>query len=279
MNDSISVSERLIVAADFSPVPGGRVGVRSEVVQLANELGELGVVIKVNSVLRAWGYELIDELRDRGVRVCADLKLVDIPQTLKLDGEFLRESRPDFVTMMCNAEIDGMFALKDAVHPDTKILGVTVLTSLKEDLCRQVYKTPVKSGVLGFARNAKSAGLWGLVCAPMEAEFLSTRRELQGLNLCTPNIRYDWAEDKKDDQDKLRAASAGFAVTHGVTCVIVGRPILNAKLTEDRSKPQSHRQAAEWILQDIEDSLAKKAEIDQLNKFTSTWESLKKEIP
>ena len=167
--------------------------------------------------------------------------------------------------MMCNAEIDGMLALKDAVHPDTKILGVTVLTSLQEDFCQQVYRTPVKSGVLGFARNAKLAGLWGLVCAPLEAEFLNKRRELQGLNLCTPNIRYGWAEDKKDDQDKLRAASAGFAVAHGVACAIVGRPILKAKPSEDKSKPQSRREAAEWILKDIEDALAEKEKTEQQN--------------
>lgn len=263
MNEPISIPERLIIAADFSPKDIGTAAVREQVLSLADNLAGLGVVLKVNSALRAFGYELIAELHARGVRVCADLKLTDIPQTMKFDGEFLMATPPDFVTLMCNSEVDAMFALKDAVHPNTKILGVTVLTSLKEDLCQQVYHTPIKSGVLGFARNAKLCGLWGLVCSPLEAELVSKRRELQGLNLCTPNIRYPWAEDKQDDQDELRAASAGFAVTHGVTCVIVGRPIINAKPCSDKSRPQSRRQAAEWILKDIADSLTGMKETEQ----------------
>lgn len=261
MNESISVPERLIVAADFSPKGIGRDAVLERVLSLADELNGLGVVFKVNSALRALGYGLITDLHARGVRVCADLKLVDIPHTLQFDGEFLSETQPDFVTVMCNAEIDGMIALRKTLHPDTKLLGVTVLTTLKEDIAQQAFRAPIKTMVLEYARNAKLAGLWGLVASAEEGTLVQGRQELVGLNLCTPGIRYPWSEDKLDDQ--VRTASAGFAVTHGVTCVIVGRPILNAKASDDPNKPQSRRQATEWILKDIVDSLAEKAKTEQ----------------
>lgn len=261
MNESISVPERLIVAADFSPKGIGRDAVRERVLSLADELNGLGVVFKVNSALRALGYGLITDLHARGVRVCADLKLVDIPHTMQFDGEFLAEARPDFVTLMCNAEIDGMVALRKALHTDTKPIGVTVLTTFLEDIAQQAFRGPIKSMVLEYARNAQLAGLWGLVASPEEGTLIQKRQELAGLNLCTPGIRYPWSEDKLDDQ--VRTASAGFAVTHGVTCVIVGRPILNAKFCADETRPQSRRQAAEWILKDIADSLAEKEKNEQ----------------
>ena len=108
--------ERLIVAADYSPKEhGGVEGVRSKVLSLAESLSGLGVNIKVNSVLRALGYSLISRLRDFGLRTFADLKLIDIPHTMKFDGEFLAEFKPEMLTVMCCAGIDGMNAVQKVV--------------------------------------------------------------------------------------------------------------------------------------------------------------------
>jgi len=257
MNE-LTVPQRLFVAADFSPKGIGRDAVREKILALADEMNGIGLIIKLNSALRALGYGLIDDLRARKVGVCADIKDIDISHTMQLDGEFLCEARPEFVTVMCCSEIDGMIALRKALHPDTKLLGVTVLTTFKEDITQQAFRGPTKAMVLEYARNAKLAGLWGIVASPEEATLIQSRQELIGLNLCTPGIRYPWSEDKLDDQ--VRIASAGFAVTHGVACAIVGRPILNAKASDNVTKPQSRRQAAEWILKDITDSLAKQQE-------------------
>src|SRR3989344_8199421 len=126
----MEVSERLIVAADYDPRKlGGIIGVKNEVLKLAESLKGLGVIIKVNSVLRARGYSLIEDLHGLGLRVFADLKLIDIPATMKLDGRLLREVKPDILTVMCCAGVDGMRAVRDTL-PDTEVLGVTVLTSL-----------------------------------------------------------------------------------------------------------------------------------------------------
>ncbi|HTW97116.1 MAG TPA: orotidine 5'-phosphate decarboxylase / HUMPS family protein, partial [Candidatus Methylomirabilis sp.] len=74
--------ERLIVAADFKPADCGNIaGVEKKVLSLAEALANLGVIIKVGSILRACGYGLITKLHDLGLKVFADLKLIDIPET------------------------------------------------------------------------------------------------------------------------------------------------------------------------------------------------------
>jgi len=119
--------ERLIVAADFSPEGyGGIRGVEIKVLDLAEELKGLGVFIKVNSILRAVGYSLIVCLRNLGLNVFADLKLIDIPNTMKTDGEMLLEAQPDILTVMCCAGIDGMNAVRKVIGGTTNWLGLEV---------------------------------------------------------------------------------------------------------------------------------------------------------
>jgi orotidine-5'-phosphate decarboxylase len=105
---TLTLPERLIVAADFEPpkqilgeIPLGQRWVKQRVLELADKLKGTGVIFKVNSALRACGYDLIDELHARGLRVFADLKLSDIKNTLKTDGVLLREAKPEILTVMC----------------------------------------------------------------------------------------------------------------------------------------------------------------------------------
>lgn len=112
-------AERLIVAADFKPKPEecipyglARNSVRRQVLALADSLKGTGVYLKVNSALRACGYDLIGEIQSRGLRVFADLKLYDIPNTLTDDGILLRETNPGLVTVVCSAGVPAMQALK-----------------------------------------------------------------------------------------------------------------------------------------------------------------------
>lgn len=172
------------------------------VVGLAATLEGLGLTIKVNSALRASGAELIGHLKKMCIDVMADYKLVDISETLKTDGKILREFNPKFLTVMCNAGIDGMIDLREAL-PETEVLGVSVLTSLNEEECQAIYSQGVRATVLNFARYAQLAGLGGLVCSAAEAVMLKKRRELS-LLLNTPAVRPLWSLVDADDQEKSR---------------------------------------------------------------------------
>lgn len=242
----------LIVAADFSPEEhGGISGVEDRVMSLAKELQGMGVYLKVNSVLRAVGYGLIQRLHDLGVRVFADLKLVDIPNTMRTDAQMIKEVQPDILTVMACAGIDGMSAVQQVLGDGTEVLGVTVLTSLNEEECQAIFSCSTKAGVLRFARMAQLAGLGGLILSPKEIEIVSARKELM-LSLNCPGIRPAWSIVEGDDQS--RVLTPKDAIKAGAKRIVIGRPIVKAG-PNDKGMPQSPREAVTWTLNEIGQAL------------------------
>lgn len=224
---SMKPEERLIVAADFKPSKGdGAEFVRSHLLTLAYSLRGTGVIIKINSVLRALGYSIIDELHELGLQVFADLKLVDIPATMEIDGRLLNDYRPEIVTAMCQAGVEGLHVLNETASY-SEVLGVTVLTSLDEEDCQALFTCSSKAGVLRFARMAQLAGLKGLILSPKENEVIESRRFELSLELNNPGIRPRFAQVEGDDQK--RVLSARDAIASGAKRVVVGRPITQAE--------------------------------------------------
>jgi orotidine-5'-phosphate decarboxylase len=246
--------ERLIVAADYEPtIDGGIKEVREKVLALAKQLKDMGIYIKINSILRACGYDLIVQLHDLGLQVMADLKLVDIPATMKIDGQLLSEVGPELVTVMANASIEGMSSLR-YVLPHTELLAVTILTSLDEDECQQVFGCSTKAGVVRFARMAQMAGFQGLVLSPKEVEVIRKRKEI-GLSVNTPGIRPLWSLVEGDDQK--RTGTPEEVILAGGDRVIIGRPITKAK---------DPREAVQKTLDEIQATLEKKKQLEEKNK-------------
>lgn len=237
----LTPADRLIIAADFKPsFDTGRAGVRSQVLRLADNLNGLGIILKVNSALRACGYGLIDEIHSRGLRVFADLKLNDIPETLSIDGELLREANPLIVTAMCTTGKKGLLALKEAL-PQTEILGVTVLTSLADADTQAMFTCQVSTAVSRFANVAAQVGLGGLISSPDEA---GTLRDQYGLlmSINTPGIRPEWAKVPGDDQNQARVMTPARAIAAGADRIVIGRPVTQAN---------NPREAAERTLAEI----------------------------
>jgi len=220
----------LIVAADFKPEENGRLGARQEVINFAKKIKGTGVYIKINSILRACGYDLIDNLHDLGLKVVADLKLKDIPETMEIDAMFLTEAKPEIITVLCDASVEGMLRVKEQLKGSgSEILGVTVLTSLDEDECQAIYVCSTKAGVVRLARLAENARLDGLVLAAEEIGVIRKRRELDNFSLNTPAIRPEWTIVGGDDQAKKRIKTPAQAIEMGVDRIIVGRPITRNK--------------------------------------------------
>jgi len=228
MTEKLTPPERLIVALDYDPsIYRSRKNVRMKIMEIAEKLRGTGVIIKVNSALRALGYDLIDELHALDLRVFADLKLIDTPKTMEFDGKFLREAQPYMVTAMCCDGVDGLRALEQEI-PATKVLGVTVLTTLDEEDCQGIFGCSTKAGVLRFARMAQLAGISDLILSPKEAEVITKRRSELKLELNTPNIRPEWAHVEGDDQNEDRKMTPREAIVAGATRVVIGRPITGA---------------------------------------------------
>ena len=135
------------------------------------------------------------------------------------------EAGADFVTMHVSA---GMDALLDAIeitkNTSTKILAITILTSLSEYETNLIYGSCPKAKVLQFTRNAALAGAHGIVCSPEETEILNSRRELKNLLKVTPGIRP--AGVSADDQQRI--ADPKTAMKNGADFIVIGRPILQA---------------------------------------------------
>lgn len=221
---TLTPAERLIVAADFKPTgSNGREWVKAQVLALADSLNGTGVYLKVNSALRAAGYGLIDEIHSRGLRVFADLKLIDIGETLGTDGALLKEAKPELLTTMCVSGITAMQALK-AELPDTEVLGVTVLTSLKDADTQAMFTCSTEEAVMRFAQVAADAKIDGLISSPKEAEVLRAKFGVV-LSLNTPAIRPTWAIVPGDDQNPERIMTPAKAIKAGADRIVVGRPI------------------------------------------------------
>ncbi len=233
--EELTPAARLIVAADFKPPddirvkgnPACRHWIRQQVLRLAIDLRGTGVILKVNSALRASGYDLIGEIHDLGLGVFADLKLFDICETLSTDGVLLKEAKPELLTTACVAGVTAMQALK-AELPDTEVLGVTVLTSLKLADTEEMFRATVEASVMKFALLAETAGMDGLICAPTDIPFIQSVVKRQ-MTFNTPAIRPTWAIVPGDDQNPDRIMTPAKAIKAGADRIVVGRPIVRHK--------------------------------------------------
>jgi orotidine-5'-phosphate decarboxylase len=239
MQRQLSLSESLIVSADFDPNDAPverpqrgvyyakkRDWVRSQVLRLSDKIHSTGVYLKVNSALRACGYGIIDEIHARGLPVFADLKLFDIPTTLATDGIFLREARPELLTVVISAGLTGLKELK-AQLPESEVLGVTVLTSHKERDTRVLFKSSVDDTVLRLGGVAIAAKLDGLVCAPKEARMMQQYCKRR-FSINTPGIRFRGELFTNDDQNADRVMTPAQAIRAGVDRIIMGRSVTSA---------------------------------------------------
>ena len=177
----------------------------------------------------AAGPDIVREIKARGHKVFLDLKLHDIPNTVKKAMAVLSSLDVD----ICNLHAGGTIAMMEAAlegltRPDGTrplLIAVTQLTStdqtrMEEDLW---IREPIDKVVMHYAENAAKAGLDGVVCSPLEA---SKVHDVCGKNFLTvtPGIRF--ADGDKGDQ--VRVTTPEKAKEIGSDYIVVGRPITAA---------------------------------------------------
>ena len=173
--------------------------------------------------LRA-GEEVLAGLHRLEVPIFLDLKFHDIPKTVGQAVRAVARWKPLFLTIHASGGKDMMEAALSLAPKETRVLGVTLLTSLSEQaVLASGWGKGVEGTVEQLSELAKQSGLYGVVCSPHEAK---KTRSSWGPNaeIVTPGVRLPGAQ--ADDQ--ARAKSPCEAIAEGASRVVIGRPILNS---------------------------------------------------
>ncbi len=177
----------------------------------------------------AEGPAIVREIKRRGHRIFLDLKLHDIPNTVKSAMAVLRELDVDMTNVHASGTIDMMrAALEGLTRPDgtrPMLIAVTQLTSTSEERMQRdlLISSSINDTIVHYARNAREAGLDGVVCSPLEAGMV---KEACGIDFMTvtPGVRF--ADGDKGDQ--VRITTPARAAEIGTDFIVVGRPITKA---------------------------------------------------
>ena len=221
--------DRLIVALDVESVAAAKI--------LVGQLGETVSFYKIGMELAyAGGLDFARDLKDAGKRVFIDLKLHDIGATVERATRQIASMGMDFLTI--HAFPQTMMAARAGEGGSLRLLAVTVMTSWDDaDLHEAGYACGVADLVARRARQARAAGIDGLILSPLE---LATIRPLVGpdMLLVTPGVRPAGA----DIGDQKRIMTPAQAIAASADHIVVGRPVTRAP---------DPRAAAEAILAEI----------------------------
>ena len=217
------MAKDVIIACDFSS--------KEEVIDFLNKFSEEKLYLKVGMELfYAEGPEIVREIKKRGHKIFLDLKLHDIPNTVKKAMSVLANLDVD----MCNVHAAGTVAMMEAaIQGLTKtdgsrplLIAVTQLTSTSEERMKEdlLIDKPIDKVVMHYAGNAKKAGLDGVVCSPLEAGKVHDVCGQEFLTI-TPGVRF--ADGDMGDQVRVMTPSQARKI--GSDYIVVGRPITGAE--------------------------------------------------
>jgi len=185
------------------------------------------------------GPDILKSIQDAGgAGIFLDLKLHDIPATVQRAFMAASVHGPEFVTVHCDEGEEILRSVAENNPAGTKILAITVLTSLNQEKLEvlgyaEKYTEDLSALVLQKARIAKAAGCHGVVCSGLEVAMI--KREIgPDLIAVTPGIRPAWSVVKQDDQKRI--VTPADAVENGSDYVVIGRPIRDAKDPADAAK-------------------------------------------
>jgi orotidine-5'-phosphate decarboxylase len=217
MNDARS---RLIVALD---VPD-----RATALGMVDRLsGHVGIFKIGLELFTSEGPRLVEEIHGRGERIFLDLKLHDIPNTVRSAVRSISRLGIQMLTIHAAGGSNMMAAACQEAESSPSpllLLGVTALTSLSEEDVRKLGITlPVEQWVERLARVAQESGIRGLVASSRELPMLRAKFG-NSLQLVIPGIRPAGAAA----QDQSRTATPFEAISAGANYIVVGRPILQA---------------------------------------------------
>ena len=217
------MAKDVIIACDFPT--------RERTLAFLDGFGEERPYVKIGMELfYAEGPGIVREIKARGHEIFLDLKLCDIPNTVKSAMRVLRGTGADMINLHAFGTREMMeAALEGLTGPDGKrplLIAVTQLTSTSEERMRRelLIDRPLAEVCLEYAENARLAGLDGVVCSPLEAGAVHEKCGAASLTV-TPGVRF--AGGGRGDQ--VRVTTPERAGQLGSDYIVVGRPITGAE--------------------------------------------------
>ena len=212
-------ANKVIVALDTSNIKK----VKEIVQQLKSEVYafKIGYEFFLNHGIK--GYNTVRKICPR---IFLDLKLHDIPNTTKKGIEAINKLKPLLTTIHISGG-DEMMKASLINRKHTKILGVSILTSLDNTQTKKYYnEKKIENLVKKFVKQAKKNKLDGVICSPKEIKYI--RKEVgKNFLIITPGIRINNSNKIKDDQK--RVLTPAEAISLGANFLVIGRPILQSK--------------------------------------------------
>ena len=217
------MAKDVIIACDFPSMEA--------TLEFLDRFGDTRPYVKIGMELfYAAGPEIIREIKKRGHKIFLDLKLCDIPNTVKSAMSVLSKLDVDMTNLhafgghkMMEAAIEGL-TRPDGTRPI--LIAVTMLTSTSKELMNEDILIPgeVDAVVASYAKTAKASGLDGVVCSPREASIVKEACGKEFVTV-TPGIRF--ADSAADDQ--VRVMTPAKAREIGSDYIVVGRPVTKAE--------------------------------------------------
>ena len=212
----------VIIACDFAD--------RKEVFAFLDRFEDKKPFVKIGMALfYAEGPQIVRDIKARGHKIFLDLKLHDIPNTVKKAMKVLSSLDVD----MCNVHAAGTSrmmkaAIEGLTRPDGSrplLIAVTQLTSTDAEIMEKelLIKEPLEDVVAHYAKNAAESGLDGVVCSPLEAKKVHNACG-SGFLTVTPGVRFADGEIA----DQKRVMTPAQAKAEGSDYIVVGRPVTQA---------------------------------------------------
>lgn len=212
----------VIIACDFASA--------KDTFEFLDKFTEEKPFVKIGMELfYAEGPEIVREIKRRGHKIFLDLKLHDIPNTVKKSMAVLSKLDVDMTNLHAAGTIDMMKAAlegltrEDGIRPI--LIAVTQLTSTSEERMQNelLINASINDTIVKYAQNAKEAGLDGVVCSPLEAGMVKDACSKDFITV-TPGVRF--ADGEVGDQ--VRVTTPEKAKEIGSDYIVVGRPITQA---------------------------------------------------
>ena len=213
----------VIIACDFSS--------KEQVFEFLDKFTGKKPFVKIGMELfYAEGPQIVKEIKKRGHKIFLDLKLHDIPNTVKKSMAVLSNLDVDITNLhasgtvsMMEAALEGL-TREDGTRP--LLIAVTQLTSTDQERMEKdlLIKEPIDKVVMHYAHNAKIAGLDGVVCSPLEAGKVHETCGNDFLTI-TPGVRF--ADGEVGDQKRVMTPAEAKKI--GSDYIVVGRPITAAE--------------------------------------------------
>ncbi len=213
----------VIIACDFAG--------KAQVIEFLEKFGDRKLFVKIGMELfYAEGPDIVREIKARGHKIFLDLKLHDIPNTVKKAMAVLSHLDVDITNLhaggtkaMMEAALEGL-TREDGTRP--LLIAVTQLTSTNQERMEAdlLIREPIDKVVMHYAKNAAEAGLDGVVCSPLEAGKVHDLCGEKFLTI-TPGVRF--ADGDKGDQARVMTPAEAKKI--GSDYIVVGRPITAAE--------------------------------------------------